>query len=85
MAVIDFKPEDLGKFLKEVEEANAQIRNAVEKLGKAVKDVEPKWNGDAQKAFIRFFGDWRKGVDLHTSAMKKSSEQLKRMTEEQQK
>jgi len=85
MTVIDFNPEDLGKFLKDVEEANAQIQNAVEKLAKAVKDVEPKWNGDAQKAFIRFYGDWRKGVDLHTSAMKKSTEQLRRMAGDQQK
>ena len=85
MTVIDYNPEDLGKFLKEVEEANAQIQNAVEKLAKAVKDVEPKWNGDAQKAFIRFYGDWRKGVDLHTSAMKKSAEQLRRMADDQQK
>jgi WXG100 family type VII secretion target len=85
MTVIDFNPEDLGKFLKEVEAANAQIQNAVEKLAKAVKDVEPKWNGDAQKAFIRFYGDWRKGIDLHTAAMKKSAGQLKRMAEEQQK
>jgi WXG100 family type VII secretion target len=85
MAVIDFSPEDLGKFLKEVDEANTQIQNAVEKLAKAVKEVEPKWNGDAQKAFIRFYGDWRKGIDLHTTAMKKSAEQLKRMADEQQK
>jgi uncharacterized protein YukE len=85
MAVIDFNPEDLGKFLKEVEEATAQIQNAAEKLAKAVKDVEPKWNGDAQKAFLRFYGDWRKGIDLHTAAMKKSAGQLKRMAEEQQK
>ncbi|MBN2083757.1 MAG: WXG100 family type VII secretion target [Anaerolineales bacterium] len=83
MTVIDFNPEDLGKFLKDVEEANAQIQNAVEKLAKAVKEVEPKWNGDAQKAFIRFYGDWRKGVDLHTAAMKKSAEQLRRMADEQ--
>jgi uncharacterized protein YukE len=47
--------------------------------------VEPKWTGDAQKAFFRFYGDWRKGVDLHTSAMKKSAEQLRRMADEQQK
>ena len=85
MAVIDFNPEDLGKFLKEVEEANAQIQNASEKLAKAVKEVEPKWTGDAQKAFIRFYGDWRKGVDLHTAAMKKSADQLRRMADEQQK
>jgi len=85
MTVIDFNPEDLGKFLKEVDETNAQIQNAVEKLAKAVKEVEPKWNGDAQKAFLRFYGDWRKGIDLHTSAMKKSADQLKRMAEEQQK
>jgi WXG100 family type VII secretion target len=85
MAVIDFNPEDLGKFLKEVDEANTQIQNAVEKLAKAVKEVEPKWNGDAQKAFIRFYGDWRKGIDLHTTAMKKSADQLKRMADEQQK
>jgi WXG100 family type VII secretion target len=85
MTVIDFNPEALGKFLKEVEEANAQIQNAVEKLAKAIKEVEPKWNGDAQKAFIRFYGDWRKGVDLHTAAMKKSADQLRRMADEQQK
>jgi WXG100 family type VII secretion target len=83
MAVIDFNPEDIAKFLKDVDEANAQIQNAVEKLAKAVKNVEPKWQGDAQKAFIRFYGDWRKGIDLHTSAMKKSTDQLRRMTEEQ--
>ena len=85
MTVIDFNPEDLGKFLKEVEEATAQIQNAAEKIAKAVKEVEPKWQGDAQKAFIRFYADWRKGVDLHTSAMKKSVDRLRRMAEEQQK
>lgn len=85
MAVIDFNPEDLGKLFKEVDEANAQIQNAVEKIAKAVKEVEPKWQGDAQKAFIRFYGDWRKGVDLHTAAMKKSVDHLRRMTEEQEK
>jgi WXG100 family type VII secretion target len=85
MAVIDFSPEDIAKFLKEVDEANAQIQSAVEKIAKSVKDVEPKWQGDAQKAFIRFYGDWRKGIDLHAGAMKKSLEQLRRMTEEQQK
>jgi WXG100 family type VII secretion target len=83
MAVIDFNPEDIGKFLKEVEEANAQIQNAVEKLAKAVKEVESTWNGDAQKAFIRFYSDWRKGIDMHTAAMKKSTDQLRRMAEEQ--
>jgi WXG100 family type VII secretion target len=85
MAVIDFNPEDLGKFLKEIGEANAQIQNAAEKIAKAVKEVEPKWQGDAQKAFIRFYGDWRKGVDLYTVAMKKSADQLRRMMEEQEK
>jgi WXG100 family type VII secretion target len=81
MAVIDFDPEDIARFLKEVDEANAQMQNAGEKIAKAVKDVEPKWQGDAQKAFIRFYGEWRKGVDLHAAAMKKSTEQLRRMTE----
>jgi WXG100 family type VII secretion target len=85
MAVIDFNPEEIAKFLKEVNEANAQIQNAAEKIAKAVKEVEPKWQGDAQKAFIRFYGDWRKGVDLYTAAMKKSADQLRRMTEEQEK
>jgi WXG100 family type VII secretion target len=85
MAVIDFNPEDLAKFLKEVDGANAQIQNAAEKVAKAVKEVEPKWQGDAQKAFIRFYGDWRKGLDLHTAAMRKSVEQIRKMTEEQEK
>jgi uncharacterized protein YukE len=85
MTVIDFSPEDVNKFLKEADAANVQIQNAVEKLAKAVKEVEPKWQGDAQKAFLRFYGDWRKGIELHTSAMKKSVDQIRRMTEEQQK
>ncbi len=85
MAVIDFNPEEITKFLKEIDEANAQIQNAAEKIAKAVKEVEPKWQGDAQKAFFRFYGDWRKGVDLHTAAMKKSADQLRRMTAEQEK
>ncbi len=85
MTVIDFSPEDITKFLKEVDEANAQMQNAAEKIASAVKEVEPKWRGGAQKAFIRFYADWRRGIDLHTSAMKKSTEQLRRMTEEQQK
>lgn len=85
MAVIDFDPEDIGKFFKEIGEANAQIQNAAEKIAKAVKEVEPKWQGEAQKTFFRFYGEWRKGVDLHTAAMRKSAEQLRRMTEEQKK
>jgi len=85
MAVINFDPEDIAKFLKEIDEANVQIQNAVEKIAKSVKDVEPKWQGDAQKAFIRFYGDWRKGLDLHTAAMKNSVDQIRRMTEEQKK
>jgi uncharacterized protein YukE len=85
MAVIDFSPEDVKIFLKDADEANVQIQNAVEKFAKAVKEVEPKWQGDAQKAFMRFYGDWRKGLDLHTTAMKKSIEQIRRMTEDQQK
>ncbi len=85
MAVIDFNPDDISKFLKEVGEANAQIQNAAEKIAKAVKEVEPKWQGDAQKAFLRFYADWRKGLDLHTAAMRKSADQLRRMTEEQEK
>jgi uncharacterized protein YukE len=85
MAVIDFDPEDIAKFLKEIDEANVQILNAAQKIAKAVKEVEPKWQGDAQKAFIRFYGDWRKGLDLHTAAMKKSVDQIRRMTEEQKK
>ncbi len=85
MAVIDFSTEDIAKFLKEVDEANVQIQNAAAKVAKAVKEVEPKWQGDAQKAFLRFYGDWRKGIDLHTAAMKKSVDQVRKMTEEQQK
>jgi WXG100 family type VII secretion target len=85
MAVINFDPENIAKFVKEVNEANAQIQAAAELIEKAVKEVEPKWEGDAQKAFLRFYADWRKGIDLHTTAMKKSAEQLARMSEEQQK
>jgi uncharacterized protein YukE len=59
------------------------MQNAVEKISKAVKEVEPKWQGDAQKAFFRFYGDWRKGADLHATALKKTMEQIRRMTEEQ--
>ena len=83
MALIDFDPEEIGKFLNEVDEANAQIQAAAEKIAKSVKEVEPGWQGGAQKAFLRFFADWRKGVDWHVAAMKKSSEQLRRMNQVQ--
>jgi uncharacterized protein YukE len=52
MAVIDFHPEEITKFLKDVDEANAQMHNMAEKISKAVKEVEPKWQGDTQKAFF---------------------------------
>jgi len=83
MAVIDFNPEDMDTFLAEIDEANAQFRDAAEKVENAVKEVEPKWQGDAQRAFLRFYGDWRRGINLHNAAMKKSAEQLRRMTEGQ--
>jgi uncharacterized protein YukE len=84
MAVIDLLPEEMVAFLRELDEANALIRGAAEKTDRAVKKVEPFWKGDSQKAFLRFYGDWRKGIDLHAVALKKSTDQLRRMTEEQE-
>jgi WXG100 family type VII secretion target len=81
MTIVDYDPEEMTAFLKEVDAANAQMQNAADKIAGAVKKVECQWQGDAQKAVLRFYGDWRRGIELHTAAMKKSAEQLHRMAE----
>jgi WXG100 family type VII secretion target len=61
------------------------MQGILEEMDQLVNAVEPKWQGDAQQFFQRFYRDWRKGVDAHSSALKKTAEQLMKMTEEYQK
>jgi WXG100 family type VII secretion target len=85
MTKIDCFPEELQNFSEALLESQAGIQGILEELDKLVSAIEPKWQGDAQQVFQKFYRDWRKGVDAHSSALKKTAEQLLTMTEEYQK
>ncbi len=85
MTVIDMVPESVQKFTDELSKAQANLESVIEELDKSVKAVEPKWSGDSQQAFLRFYRDWRKGIEMHSSALKKTAEQLQIMSGEYKK
>jgi WXG100 family type VII secretion target len=85
MTVIDMVPESVQKFTDELSKAQANLESVIEELDKSVKAVEPKWSGDSQQAFLRFYRDWRKGIEMHSSALKKTAEQLQKMSGEYKK
>lgn len=85
MTVIDMVPESVQKFTDELSKAQANLESVIEGLDKSVKAVEPKWSGDSQQAFLRFYRDWRKGIEMHSSALKKTAEQLQIMSGEYKK
>jgi WXG100 family type VII secretion target len=85
MTKIDCFPEELQEFCDTLLESQAKMQGILEEIDTLVNAVEPKWQGDAQQVFQRFYRDWRKGVDAHSSALKKTAEQLMKMTEEYQK
>ena len=80
MTAIDLVPESVQKFTDELAKAQASLESVIEGLDKSVKEVEPKWSGDSQQAFLRFYRDWRKGIEMHSSALKKTAEQLQKMS-----
>jgi uncharacterized protein YukE len=85
MAQIDFQPEDVLAFLKEVEKNTEKISAAVTNIDKAIKIVDGKWHGDSHEAFGRFYKDWRKGVDTLSVGMKQNLEVIRNMAETYQK
>lgn len=85
MTAIDCVPEDLQKFSEQLVKTQTGLLAILEELDQAVKTVEGKWGGDAHQTFIRFYRDWRKGVEMHSSALKNTSEHLQKMVEEYQK
>jgi WXG100 family type VII secretion target len=85
MTAIDMVPESVQKFTDELSKAQANLESVIEELDKSVKAVEPKWSGDSQQAFLRFYRDWRKGIEMHSSALKKTAEQLQIMSGEYKK
>jgi WXG100 family type VII secretion target len=80
MTSIEMVPESVEKFTEQLVKAQAGLQSVIEELDKNVKTVEPKWSGDSQQAFFRFYREWRKGIDLHSAALKKTAEQLQKMT-----
>jgi WXG100 family type VII secretion target len=82
MTRIDCFPEELQKFSEGLLESQGQMQGILEKLDTLVNAVESKWQGDVQQVFQRFYRDWRKGVEAHSSALKKTAEQIAAMTEE---
>jgi WXG100 family type VII secretion target len=80
MTSIEMVPESVEKFTEELTKAQASLQSLIEELDKSVKKVEPKWSGDSQQAFQRFYREWRKGIEMHSTALKKTAEQLKKMT-----
>lgn len=81
MTSIEMVPESVEKFSEDLTKAQASLQAIIEELDKSVKSVEPKWCGDSQQAFLRFYREWRKGIEMHSTALKKTAEQLKKMTE----
>jgi WXG100 family type VII secretion target len=81
MTSIEMVPESVEKFSEDLTKAQASLQAIIEELDKSVKSVEPKWGGDSQQAFLRFYREWRKGIEMHSTALKKTAEQLKKMTE----
>ncbi|HEY5118368.1 MAG TPA: WXG100 family type VII secretion target [Anaerolineales bacterium] len=85
MTAIEMVPESVQKFTEELTKAQASLESVIEGLDKSVKAVEPKWSGDSQQAFLRFYREWRKGIEMHSSALKKTAEQLQKMSEDYKK
>jgi uncharacterized protein YukE len=79
MTVIEMVPESVEIFTDELSKAQASLQSVIEGLDKSVKSVEPKWGGDSQRVFLRFYREWRKGIEMHSTALKKTAEQLKIM------
>jgi WXG100 family type VII secretion target len=82
MTAIEMVPESVLKFTEELTKAQTGLQAILDGLDKSVKAVEPKWSGDSQQAFLRFYREWRKGIEMHSSALKKTADQLQKMIEE---
>jgi WXG100 family type VII secretion target len=82
MTAIEMVPESVLKFTEELTKAQTGLQAILDGLDKSVKAVEPKWSGDSQQAFLRFYREWRKGIEMHSSALKKTADQLQKMSEE---
>jgi uncharacterized protein YukE len=81
MTFIDLKPEDIGDFIKELEQSTFQMNSAIARIDKAVEIIQTKWNGDSQKMFIKFYDGWRKGVDVISESLNKMLIVLRSMEE----
>jgi WXG100 family type VII secretion target len=79
LTTIEMSPESVQKFFEELIKAQADLQSVIEGLDKSVKSVEGKWSGDSQQAFLRFYREWRKGMEMHSTALKKTAEQLDKM------
>jgi len=82
MTVIEMDSESVQKFSIDLAKAQTNLQLVIEELDKSVKTVEPEWSGDSQQAFFRFYREWRKGIEMHSFALKKTVNQLQKMAED---
>jgi WXG100 family type VII secretion target len=76
-----FSPEVLAALIRQMDDSRKAILSSADALERAVIASESGWQGDARQAFLRFYIEWRKGVNRLAQSMKQSSEQLGRMAD----
>jgi WXG100 family type VII secretion target len=81
MTIIDFESTDIQYLAEHIAQAQSGIQGILEELDRVVKVVEPKWGGETRQAFARFYQEWRRGVDAHSRALKKTADQLDRLVD----
>jgi uncharacterized protein YukE len=84
MSVINCATEDLTGLAERLAQAQAGMEGIITNLDRAVKIIEPKWGGDSQLAFMRFYKEWSNGMVLHTNALKSAADKIKELAEAHQ-
>jgi WXG100 family type VII secretion target len=82
MTIVDCSIQDILDIAKELRQADGGIQAVVRGLDIAIREKEGKWAGNSQQNFMRFFREWRRGMDAQSSALRKVIEQLQKMSEE---
>jgi WXG100 family type VII secretion target len=84
MSIMDFDPNAISGFVEHIRSAQINMREIVEGLDCELTHMEKSWTGDAQRAFLRFYKEWRKGVMTHADALKQTAEHLHALVEQYQ-
>lgn len=84
MTRLECSASDIREIIHELHKANNGIREIISVLDKVVKEKGETWTGDSKQGFMRFYLEWRKGVDLQSSTLEKITEQMQVMIEKYQ-